>query len=125
MAKKKKKTKPKIDPKLQVWIDAKKRHRLSQAHIQMARELGMNPKTFGKLDNHRQQPWKAPLPVFIERLYEKRFGRSRPERVLSFKALAKEQARKREARKQAKAKRRAEHAEVTFSPPQETDRPIQ
>ena len=119
MAKKKKKQK--IDPKLLVWIDAKKRHRLSQAHIQMARELGMNPKKFGKLDNHRQEPWKAPLPVFIEILYEKRFGRSRPERVYSFKQLAKEQARKQEARKQARAKRRAERAKATISPPQEEE----
>ena len=73
----------------------------------MARELGMNPKKFGKIDNHRQQPWKAPLPIFIEDLYEKRFGRSRPERVISIEQLARERARKKEARKQAKAKRRA------------------
>ncbi len=64
---------------LQVWIVARKRHRLSLAHVQMARELGMNPKKLGKLDNHDQEPWKAPLPLFIEHLYEKRFGKSRPE----------------------------------------------
>ncbi len=29
---------------LQLWIDARKRHRLSHAQVQMARELGMNPK---------------------------------------------------------------------------------
>ena len=44
----------------------------------MARELGLNPKKFGKLDNHRQEPWKAPLPQFIEQLYYKRFKRSAP-----------------------------------------------
>ena len=87
----------------------------------MARELGMNPKKFGKIDNHRQQPWKAPLPVFIESLYEKRFGRSRPNRVLSFKELAQERARKREARKQAKAKRREERTKATSSPPQKIE----
>ena len=48
---------PKIPEKLRVWIDARKRHGLSHAHIQMARELGMNPKSLGKLDNHRQEPW--------------------------------------------------------------------
>ena len=41
----------------------------------MARELGMNPKKFGKIANHKQEPWKAPLPVFIEDLYFKRFGK--------------------------------------------------
>ncbi len=40
----------------------------------MARELGMNPKKLGGLSNHRQEPWKMPLPQFIEDLYEKRFG---------------------------------------------------
>jgi hypothetical protein len=39
----------------------------------MALELGMNPKKFGSLANHKQEPWKAPLPVFIESIYFKRF----------------------------------------------------
>jgi hypothetical protein len=43
--------------------------------VQMARELGLNPRKLGKIDNHRQEPWKAPLPQFIEHLYLKRFGR--------------------------------------------------
>jgi hypothetical protein len=54
----------------------------------MARELGMNPAKLGKLDNHRQQPWKAPLPLFIEDLYLKRFGKERPDVVLSMEELA-------------------------------------
>jgi hypothetical protein len=56
----------KLDPKLQAWVEARRRHHLSHAHVQMARELGMNPKKLGKLDNHRQEPWKSPLPRFIE-----------------------------------------------------------
>ena len=96
----------KLDPKLQAWIDARKRHRLSHAHVQMARELGMNPKTLGKIDNHKQQPWKAPLPDFIEFLYERRFGRRRPENVLSIEALARKRARQEDARRRAKAERR-------------------
>ncbi len=67
MAKKKK-----IPVKDQMWIDARKQFRLSDVHIQMARELGMNPKKFGKLANHKQEPWKLPLPDFIEELYEGR-----------------------------------------------------
>src|SRR5215469_9829098 len=49
---------------LQLWIDARKRHRLSHEQVQMARELGLNPRKLGKLDNHRQEPWKLPRPVF-------------------------------------------------------------
>ncbi|RKZ90409.1 MAG: hypothetical protein DRR19_10120 [Candidatus Parabeggiatoa sp. nov. 1] len=52
--------------KSEVWIDAKKRFRLSAVDIQMAKELGMNPKIFGKLANHKQEPWKASLPDFIK-----------------------------------------------------------
>jgi len=47
-------------------------------HIQMAKELGMNPKKFGKLANHKQEPWKAPLPDFIEEIYFKTFKRDKP-----------------------------------------------
>jgi hypothetical protein len=44
---------------LDSWIDARQRFRLSHAHVQMARELGMNPKKLGKLANHDQEPCEA------------------------------------------------------------------
>jgi len=46
---------------MQVWIDARKQHCLSLVQIQMARDLGMNPKKLGKLDKHNQEPRKMPL----------------------------------------------------------------
>ncbi len=98
MAKKKK-----IPVKDQIWIDARKQFRLSDAHIQMARELGMNPKKFGKLANHKQEPWKLPLPYFIEELYLKRFKKDRPDVVKSVEQSVKERIRKREERKRRKA----------------------
>ena len=98
----------KLDPKLQAWIDARKRHHLSHAHVQMARELGMNPARLGSLDNHRQEPWKAPLPEFIEHLYEKRFGRTRPEEVLSIEERAGRQAAAKAQKRAEKAQRRVE-----------------
>ena len=73
----------KPDTKMQAWIDARKRHHLSHAQVQMARELGMNPAKLGKLDNHKQEPWKVPLPQFIEELYLKQFGKSAPDTVMS------------------------------------------
>jgi hypothetical protein len=81
--------KPKpLPPRLQAWVDVRKRHRLSHAHVQMARELGLNPTKLGKLDNHQQEPWKAPLPQFIEHLYAKHFGRERPEVIRSIEDTA-------------------------------------
>ena len=78
----------KLPPKLQVWVDARKRFHLSHAHVQMARELGMNPKKLGGMANHRQQPWKIPLPQYIEELYFKRFGKRRPDNVRSIEQMA-------------------------------------
>jgi hypothetical protein len=77
-----------VPQKLLPWIEARKKFHLSHAQIQMARELGLNPKNFGKLANHRQEPWKAPLPKFIEELYFKRFGKAQPDRVLSIEERA-------------------------------------
>jgi hypothetical protein len=72
-----------IAAKLKPWIEARQRYRLSRAQVQMARELGMNPKKLGKIANHRQEPWKLPLPQFIEHCYEKRFGVQHPKDVRS------------------------------------------
>jgi hypothetical protein len=68
-----------LPPQVQAWTEARQRHHLSHAQAQMARELGLNPRKLGKIANHRQEPWKAPLPQFIENLYLKRFGRERPQ----------------------------------------------
>lgn len=108
---------PKLDPTLQAWILARKRHHLSHAHVQMARELGMNPKKLGKIDNHEQQPWKAALPEFIESLYERSFGRRRPDNVLSIEELARARAKKKEASRRAKAERRVARDKAASAAP--------
>jgi hypothetical protein len=99
-----------IPEDLKPWIEAKKRHRLSQAHIQMARELGMNPRKFGGIDNHRQEPWKAPLPDFIESLYFKRFGKTQPDTIKSFVEMASARAAKKQAKKLVKQAKKAARA---------------
>jgi hypothetical protein len=73
----------------------------------MARELGMNPKKFGKLANHRQERWKMPLRDFIEHLYFKHFGKTRPDRVISIEQRADEIERKKREKRALKAERRA------------------
>jgi hypothetical protein len=98
--------KKKLPPQLQEWVDARQRFHLSHAHVQMAHELGMNPRKLGKLANHRQEPWKAPLPQFIETLYHERFGRERPEVVMSIEERARRDAAKKAARKEARRQAR-------------------
>ncbi len=91
---------------MQEWIDARKRHHLSHAQVQMARELGMNPRKLGKLDNHKQEPWKMPLREFIEHLYEKRFGRVLRGSVPSVEDRMRSMERKKEARRAERGQRR-------------------
>ncbi len=90
---------PRIGNRLQEWITARKRYHLSHAHVQMARELGMNPRKLGKLDNADQEPWKLPLPAFIESLYRKRFGKDRPDVVHSIEERARHLEQKKAARR--------------------------
>jgi DNA-binding XRE family transcriptional regulator len=63
--------------KLKKWIDARTRRHLSHSQVQMARELGLNRAKLGKIDNHKQQPWKLPLPRF------RAFGKTAPDNVAS------------------------------------------
>ena len=73
--------------KLQPWFEARQRFKLTHAEVQMARELGMNPKKFGSLDNARQEPWKSPLGEFIAACYRKSLGRDAPQHVLSLEEV--------------------------------------
>jgi hypothetical protein len=94
-----------IPSKLQPWFEARRRFRLSHAHIQMARELGMNPRKFGALANARQEPWKLPLPEFIAECYRKRFGRSAPEYVRSLEDVVRAAERRRKEKHARKAQK--------------------
>jgi len=102
---------------LQTWIDARKRFCLSHAQTQMARELALNPKKLGKLDNHEQEPWKLPLPPFIERLYAKRFRKPRPDVVLTIEEHARLEAEKKAAKAERKAAKREAKKLGTVSGP--------
>jgi hypothetical protein len=104
------------------WLVARQRYHLSDAHIQMARELGLNPQKFGSLADQRQEPWKVPLAEFIAALYAKRFGKPRPDQVRSLEEWTADQARKQSA-KRARRRARAEPtqaARITESDPSQT-----
>lgn len=56
------------------WAEAKKRCRLNQADIQMAKELGMTPKSLIKNIPAKNQQWKAPVKIWVRDLYQEKFG---------------------------------------------------
>ena len=68
------------------------------SHIRRANpdgaRAGLNPHKFGKLANEKQEPWKKPLPEFIEEIYFKRFGKRRPDVVRSIEQLVQDQREK-------------------------------
>jgi hypothetical protein len=90
--------------KYQRWIDARKRFHLSHAHIQMARELGLNPKKFASLANTKQESWKLPLPDFIEELYFKHFKKNQPDNMRSIEQIVKDYNKKKEERRDRRLK---------------------
>ncbi len=95
--------KNRIPHKFHPWINARKQFRLSDAHIQMARELGLSPKRFAKYADRENQPWKLPLTKFIEAQYLKQFGKERPDEVKTMEEIAAAHVAKRAARKVANA----------------------
>lgn len=95
---------------LEKWVVAQKRHRLSDKQVQMARELGLNPDKLGKIDNHKLETWKAPLPQFIESIYFKRFKRENPETVKPLKQIMAEMEVRKKQQKAKKEERRKQRA---------------
>jgi hypothetical protein len=63
------------------WDDVQRQCGLDADTIRMARELGMSPRTV--IANHastRQEQWKAPTAEWIQKLYQKRFGKPKAAR---------------------------------------------
>lgn len=73
------KGRPAAPQKLKRWAEAREKYRRGHVQVQMACGLGMNSGKFGGLANHAQEPWKSPLPAFIEECHVKRFGKTLPE----------------------------------------------
>ena len=94
-----------IPPHLQLWFEARRRFNLSHATVQMARELGLNPKKFGSLAHTKGSPWKAPLAEFIAHCYYKAHKRRSPEVVRSLEQLIKDDEDKKNGRRERKAQR--------------------
>lgn len=91
--------------KIEKWVVAQKKYRLSDKHVEMARHLGLNPDKLGKIDNHKQETWKSPLPQFIENIYFKRFKREEPATIRSPKDIIADNKARKEEKKKKKAKR--------------------
>ncbi|GMU52485.1 MAG: hypothetical protein AMXMBFR33_16310 [Candidatus Xenobia bacterium] len=91
----------KPDPNMEQWIDARQKHRLTNEQVQMARELGLNPRRLDQVSGDK------PLAEYLAALYQERFGRDCPEEVVSIEQMARnlelEKVRRQEQRRRARA----------------------
>jgi hypothetical protein len=64
-------------PQRHSWPVAKKRCRLNQLDIEMAKALGFGPDALIRAipDPKQKQEWKLPVKYWIHELYSKRFGK--------------------------------------------------
>jgi hypothetical protein len=54
------------------WALAKKKYRLNSDQLTKAKELGMNPKKFGKSAPNKSEPWKGPLGRMLSKKIQKK-----------------------------------------------------
>ena len=56
----------------QMWQDAKKKCRLNDDDIALAKRLGLNPRSLVKNIPSKSEPWKAPVSDWLHEIDEKR-----------------------------------------------------
>ena len=59
-----------------LWQEAKKKCRLNNEDIKIAKELGLNPKSLIKNIPNKSQQWKAPVSEWIREIQEDRKKKS-------------------------------------------------
>ncbi|MBB2183557.1 hypothetical protein H0486_11795 [Lachnospiraceae bacterium MD1] len=60
----------------ELWFEAKKRCKLNDEEIQMAKEMGLNPKSLIKNIPNKNEQWKLPVKIWVRDMYEDRFGKT-------------------------------------------------
>ncbi|ERI80412.1 hypothetical protein [Flavonifractor plautii] len=55
----------------QMWQDAKKKCRLNNEDIALAKRLGLNPRSLVKNIPSKSEPWKAPVSVWLHEIEAK------------------------------------------------------
>lgn len=60
------------------WPEVKRRCRLNDEEVAMAKALGFQPKSLLKNIPSPSQPWKAPVKEWVRSLYEEKIGSRRP-----------------------------------------------
>ena len=54
------------------WAEAKKKCRLNEETVKMAKEMGLNPRSLIKNIPSKSEQWKAPVSIWIQEMYQER-----------------------------------------------------
>ena len=63
-----------------MWAEAKKKCRLNDEDIALAKRLGLNPRSLIKNIPSKSEPWKAPVKDWLREIDEKRQKKSAQKR---------------------------------------------
>jgi len=59
-----------------MWAECKKKCRLNNEDIALAKRLGLNPRSLMKNVPNKSEPWKAPVKVWLREIEAKRNKKS-------------------------------------------------
>jgi len=91
--------------KEKLWIEAKKKCRLNNEDVRMAKELGLNPVKLIKNIPSKSQPWKLPVKQWLYEIYEKHHAEIAKRKARREKAAHKHTANKIQGRQTDTAKK--------------------
>jgi tRNA U34 5-carboxymethylaminomethyl modifying GTPase MnmE/TrmE len=97
---------------LQHWRDAKRLYRLTNAHVQMARELGVKPDHLLAVFHVSTESGVRLLGQRIQELYQRHFDKARPDRVCSIRQLEREERARERLIREAQHEHRREDDEA-------------
>ena len=64
----------------EIWKEAKRKCRLNEEDIALAKRLGLNPRSLIKNIPNKSEPWKAPLKDWLHSIDAKRQKKSEQKR---------------------------------------------
>lgn len=71
-----------INKKDAEWEEAKKKCRINTETLNMAKEMGLNPRSLIKNIPNKSEQWKSPVSVWIQDMYEERQAKANKKKAL-------------------------------------------
>jgi len=62
----------------ELWAEAKKKCRLNEEDIKIAKEMGLNPKSLIKNIPSKSEQWKVPVKEWLHEMYDERTSTALP-----------------------------------------------